>query len=157
MRARPHDLEEADQVADIFVEAEAAVLGRNVARIVPVGDVDVMFGEHGAHGGAQQRGEMAGQRRDQQHARLRLVDVLLEMQQRAERRHVGRFLGHRHLAVAHHDAVDAVRRPLMGEPGARDQLIGGGEIAERRRPRRAVEPLAHAPRRHSGQARAPAP
>ena len=117
-------------MADIVVEAEAAVRGRHVARIVPVGDVDVVLGQHGAHGGAQQRREMAGQRRDQQHARLRLLDVLLEMQQRAERRDVGGLLGHRDLAVADRDAVDAVRRARVGQAGARDQLIGRGQVAQ---------------------------
>jgi hypothetical protein len=147
----PDGLQEADHVAGIFVEAEAAVRDRNIARIVPIGNVDVMFGQHGAHGGAQQGGEMAGQRRHQQHARLRLLDVLFEMQQGRERCHVGGFFGDRHLAVADHDAVDAVRRAGVGEPRARDQLIGGGEIAERRRPRRAVEPFAHGFRRHAGK------
>ena len=151
MRARPHRLEKAHDVADIFVEAEAPFRDRYVARIVPVGDVDVVLGQHGAHGGAQQCGEMSGQRRDQQHARLRLVDVLLEMQQRGERRPVGRLFADRHLAVAHHDAVDAVRRPRMGQRGARDQLVSRGEIAERRRPQRTVEPGADRTRSHVGQ------
>ena len=157
MRARPDLFHEADQWPIYSSKPKRPSLGRNVARIVPIGDVDVVFGQHGAHGGAQQRGEMAGQRRDQQHARLRLVDVLLEMQQRAERRHIGGLLGHRHLAVADHDAVDAVRRTGMGQAGARDQLIGSGEIAERRRPRRAVEPFAQWSSPPSRQARAPAP
>ena len=73
---------------------------------------------------------MARQRRHQQDPRLRLVDVLLEMQQRAERRYLGEFLAHLHVAVADLDLVDAERRPLMGEAGARDQLVGGGQIAQ---------------------------
>src|SRR2546430_3559633 len=48
-----------------IVEAEAAMQERHVARIVPVGDVDVVLGQHRADGGAQQRGEMPGQRRHQ--------------------------------------------------------------------------------------------
>ena len=43
---------------------------------------------------------MARQRRDQQNPRL-LFDVLLEMQQRAERRDVSDLLADLHLAVAH--------------------------------------------------------
>ncbi len=151
MGARPDLLDEADQMADIAVEAEAAGGERHVARVVPVGDVDIVFGQHGAHGRAQQRGEMARQRRDQQDARLRLVDVLLEMQQRAERRHVGRFLPYRHLAIAHRDAGNAVGRAHMGQARTRDQLIGRGEVAEYRRPSRAVEPLAHRLDRNAGQ------
>ena len=58
------------------------------------------------------------------------VDVLLEVQQRAERRDMRGLLVHRDLAVADRDAVDAVRRARVGEPGARDQLIGGGQVAQ---------------------------
>ena len=54
----------------IFVEAESAVIERNVARIVPVGDVDVVILQQGLHGAAQQRREMPGHRRHQQQPRL---------------------------------------------------------------------------------------
>ena len=47
---------------------------RHVARVVPVGDVDVVVGQHRAHGVAQQRREVARHRRDDQHARLRRVE-----------------------------------------------------------------------------------
>ena len=114
---------------DVFVEAEPAGGQRHVARVVPIGDVDVVLGQHGAHGAAQQRREMAGQRRHQQHARLRGRDVLLEVQQRAERRHLRRLLAHLDLAVADGDAVDAERRARVGQAGARDQLVGRGEVA----------------------------
>ena len=46
--------------------------------------------------------------------------------------HMRRLLAHLDLAIADRDAVDAERRPRMGEAGARDQLIDGGEIAHRR-------------------------
>ena len=131
VRALAHHLEEADQVLDVFVETEHAGTARHVAHVVPVGDVDVVLGQHGAHGGAQQRGEMAGQRRHHQHARLRHLDVLLEMQQRAERRDVRALLAHLDLAVADHDPVDPERRPRVREAGARDQLVGRGEVADR--------------------------
>ena len=72
MGARPDRLEEADEVLDVLVEAEAAVLERHIARVVPVGDVDVVVGQHRAHGAAQQRREMARQRRHQEHAWLRV-------------------------------------------------------------------------------------
>ena len=44
----------------------------------------------------------------------------------------GRLLVHLDFAIADHDAVDGERRPRMGEPGARDQLIDRGEIAQGR-------------------------
>ena len=47
MRPRPEHLEKADHVIDELVEAEAALAQRHVARIVPVGDVDVVVRQHG--------------------------------------------------------------------------------------------------------------
>ena len=136
---------------DVVVETERAVAERHVAHVVPVGDVDVVLGEHGAHGGAQQRREMAGQRRDQQHARLRHVDVLLEMQERTERRDMGRNLAHLDLAVADHDAVDAERGPRVREAGAGDQFVGRGEIANHAVPRAADRRPADRLRSETGQ------
>jgi len=120
-------------VLDVVVEAEAAVAEIDVARVVPVGDVDVVLGQHGAHCVTQQGREVARERRHQQHARPRRLDVLLEMQQRAERRDSLAHLAHRYLAVADRHPVDAERRAYVGEPRARDQLVGGGEIAQRAR------------------------
>ncbi len=114
MGALADRLDELDQVVDIFVEAEPAGGARDVAHVVPVGDVDVVLGQHGAHGAAQQRGEMARQRRHQQNARLLGLDVLLEMQQRAEWRDMRGLLAHLHLAVADDDLVDAEGRPRSG-------------------------------------------
>ena len=132
MRARPDRFQEFDDVVDIFVEAEPAGGERHVAGIVPVGDVDVVLGQHGLHRRPQQRGEMARQRRHQQHARLLGGDVFLEMQQRAERRGQRRLLAHLDIAIADGDRVDAEGRARMRQARARDQLIDGGEIAQRR-------------------------
>ncbi len=71
---------------DIFIEAEAAVPDRHVARIGPVGDVDVVIGQQHAHRVAQQRREMAAERCHQQHLGLDGCTFLDEAQQRAERR-----------------------------------------------------------------------
>ncbi|MHC2576130.1 hypothetical protein ACVI1J_002156 [Bradyrhizobium diazoefficiens] len=122
MRARAELAEEVDEMISVVVEPEAALAARNVARIVPVGDVDVVVLEQRLHGAAQQRREMAGHRRHQQHARLLGHALLLEVQQRAERGCVGDLLGDGDLTVAYHDAVDAVGRAMVGEGGARDQL-----------------------------------
>ena len=86
VRARPDRLEEADDVLDIFVEAEGAVLDADVAAIVPIRDEDVVVGKQRPDGAAQQRREMAGQRRDEEHARFEPLNVLAEAQQRAKRR-----------------------------------------------------------------------
>ena len=152
MRAGPDVLQERDQVLDIFVEAEAAILRRNVARIVPIRNVHIMLRQHGAHGVAQQRREMPGQGSDQQHARLRGLDILLEMQERAERRDQRRLLAHGDLAVADHHAVDAVRRPLMRQPRPRDQLVScaqAGQMRDMRLAGGAVEHPPDPPRRHA--------
>ena len=114
----------------IFVETEFALIEWNVAGVVPVGDVDVVILQQGLHGAAQQRCEMAGHRRHQQQARLLRRILLLEMQQRAERRRVGDLLGHLQFPVADQHLVDAVRRAGIGQRGARDQLQRGGEPSE---------------------------
>ncbi len=132
MGARPDGLEKFHDVLDVFVEAEPALRARDVARIVPVGDEDVVIGEQRLHGGAQQRREMSRQRRHQEHAGLRGIDVLLEMQERSERSDARRLLMHRDFLVSHHHAVDAEGRPVVAQTCARDQLIGGGEIAGER-------------------------
>jgi len=59
VRARPNRLQETDQVRDIIVEAEPAVYERDIAHVVPIGNIDVVLGQHGAHGAAQERREMA--------------------------------------------------------------------------------------------------
>ena len=54
--------EEAEHVAhgvDVVVEVEAAGLDRHVARVLPVGDVDLVVGQEGLDRAAQQRGEVS--------------------------------------------------------------------------------------------------
>jgi len=79
-----------------------------------------MLRQHGAHSGPQQRREMPGQRRDDHHAGLHLIDLFLEVQKRAERRDVGRFFGDGDFLIADGDAVDAVARPGMRQSRAGD-------------------------------------
>ena len=115
---------------DIFIDAEAARDQRNVAGIVPVGDVNVVIGQHGAHRRPQQRGEVAGQRRYQQHARLCRRHIFFEVKQRAERRLVRGFLAHFDLAVADVNRADAKGRPGVGQSHPRHQLVSRGQIAD---------------------------
>jgi len=68
-------------------------------------------------------------RRHHEHPRLRRCGVLLEMEERTERRRCGRLLADFHRAVADSDRADAEGRAGVGEAGARDQLIRGGQIA----------------------------
>jgi hypothetical protein len=102
-RARTEKLEILDQVLDIFVDAEAAGGNRHVARIVPVGDEHVMLRQQRAHGRAQERREMAGERRHHENPRLRRRDVLLEVQKRPERSAHCRLFPYLDFAVADGD------------------------------------------------------
>ena len=129
MRARTHDLEIFDQVFDIFVDAETAGGNRHVARIMPIGNEHVVLGQQSAHRCAQQRREMAGERRHHEHARLGHCDVLLEMQERAEGRARGRLFPHFDFAVTDIDVGDAERRPGVREARARNQFVSGAQIA----------------------------
>ena len=86
VRAGTDGLEKRDDVGDIVVEAEGAVGQRRVAGVAPVGDVDVVVRQQGLDRAAQQGGEVAGQRRDQQDARLLGIALLAEAHQVAERR-----------------------------------------------------------------------
>ena len=83
----------SSHVVDVVVQVEFAFLQRHEAGVLPVGDVDLVVLEHGAHRVAQQRGVVAGQRRNDQHGRLALeprqrggiVGEALEAAQLAER------------------------------------------------------------------------
>src|SRR5262245_36625485 len=66
---------------------------------------------------------MTRQRSDQQHARLRRIDVLAKAQERAERRGQRGLLVHRDLAVADRNAVDPERRARMRQPRPRNELV----------------------------------
>jgi len=57
MSAGADRAQKVDEVLDEVVEAEGALRERHVARIMPIGDVDIMIGQHGVDGGAQQRRE----------------------------------------------------------------------------------------------------
>ena len=52
-------IHEGDEMLGIFVETEPALVERNVARIFPVGDVDVVILQQRLHRAAQQRREMS--------------------------------------------------------------------------------------------------
>jgi hypothetical protein len=122
MSARPHGLQELDQLQHIFVQAEASRGERHVARVVPVGDVDVMVGEHRAHRGAQQRGEMSRQRRHDEHAGPGVAGGLAKAQQRPEGPGEHDLLGH---------ALDAERGPRVAQAGERNQLVHREELGSR--------------------------
>jgi len=121
-------------VIDIFVQAEPAVIDRHVAGIVPVGQIDVVIGQQGLHGAAQQRREMAGHRRHQQHPRLAAGPRLAEMQQGRERRRRGRFFFDRDMASVDAHRGDVESGPAVTESAPGHDLPGGPGRAEPRDP-----------------------
>jgi hypothetical protein len=86
-----------------------------------------MVAQHAAHRATQQRGEMAGHRRDDQHRWLVRLEILPEMQQIAKRRLVHDLFGDIHFTCPHLDVLDAEIGALMGETGARKNLAGGSD------------------------------
>ena len=113
MGARAQMFEKSDDVVDKIVEIEIAGRERHVARIVPIGQVNIVLGQHGRHRPAQERGEMPRHRRDQQHLRLLLRGILGEMQQGRERPNPDLFFAHGDSAVADLCCVDAELGPVM--------------------------------------------
>ena len=109
-------------VAHVVIERESAGLGGHHARIGPVGDVDLVVVQQFAHGLAQQRRVVPGQRCYHQHGGLRLhpgergqvIGETLESQQPAKRLVDGHLLLHRHIVVVHAHAVDVELGLLVG-------------------------------------------
>ncbi|MNX34476.1 hypothetical protein D3C86_647210 [compost metagenome] len=122
-------------IADVVVQMERTGRQRHHAGVDPVGDIDVMGGQQRAHGVAQQRGVVAGQRGDQQNLRVVVAsdaDVALEVHQTAER------LVQRH---GFHDAgglaVDLGGGQVPGGllvllADTRHQLVSGSHLARNR-------------------------
>ncbi len=134
VRAGAHGAQEGDDLQGVVVQPEAAAAQRHVARVVPVGDVHVVVAQQRAHGVAQQGGEVARQRRGQQHPRLRRAargHQPPEVQQRAERRHQRGLLHHRHRLAVHAHVGDAVVGPAVRDSQARHHLQRGRRVRQR--------------------------
>ena len=130
VRARTDMPEKRDQVIDILVGAEAAFGQRHVAAAFPVGDIDVVIGQQGLGGAPQQGGEMPRHRGRQQHSRLARSALLAKMYQVAERHFQGDLLGDGQAFALHRHLFDAVRRPVMDQVGAGDDLRPGRNAAK---------------------------
>ena len=90
VRPCAHDPKECDHVVHKGAKIEAAFGLRHVAKIMPVGDKDVMVGQHRFDRGAQKCREMARHGGDQQHPWLWRFDFLPEVKQRCKRREVSK-------------------------------------------------------------------
>ena len=130
--ARTDHVEELDEIVEVVIDAERARFQRHVARVRPVGKIDVVIDEHRADGAGEQRREVPRQRRHDQDARLWRVDILGEVEELAEGQVERDLLRHGDIAIADADAVDVERRPRVGELKARDHREGGHEVAAER-------------------------
>ncbi len=130
MRTRSELIEKINEMVGVVGEGEIAFAERNVARIVPVGDVDVVILKKRLHGVSQQRREMSRHRRHQQHARLRGSCWFLEMQQRPESCCVRDLFHDLAFTVSDPDFCNAVGRARITDRAARDQLKRGAQAAQ---------------------------
>ena len=78
------EADEVDEVASIVLEREAAVLELDVARVDPVGDVDLMVAQESADRATQKGREVAGHRRDQKNLGIVRAACLAKMEELAE-------------------------------------------------------------------------
>ena len=66
MHVSSEKLKKLNDIVDVVVEVERAVGARHEAGVLPFGDIDVVMGKEVAHRAAEKRGEMPGQRRNDQ-------------------------------------------------------------------------------------------
>ena len=122
MDPRPQEADKADHHIDEVIEIEPAVDQGHVARVGPVGKVDVVIGQQGFDGAAQQGREMAGKRCDNEERRLVAGCVLAEVQEVAEWMRGDDLLADRDLPTVDRDLADAEIRPLVRHASVRQQL-----------------------------------
>ena len=115
---------------DVLVQAKLPVRQAHVACVVPVGDVDIVFGQQRLHRATEQGREVARQRRYQENPRLRDLEVLPEAQQCPEWGDVGSLFAHPHVPVTDFDATDVERWPGVAQSGARHQFVGSSQTPD---------------------------
>jgi hypothetical protein len=127
------ELTEFNEIVDVVVEVEPPFRQRHVAGVDPVGDVDVMFRQHRLDRAAEQGGEMAGHRRDDQNlgiaAPFRRIGVAAEMQQVAKGFLQHHLLDDGDVATLHLDRLDPELRLAVAAGGVDEHLAGGGHRA----------------------------
>jgi hypothetical protein len=132
---RANVADECFDVGHVVVEIELAQFHRHHARVDPVGDVDLVVVQQGAHGVAQQRGVVAGQRRHHQHDRVvlhlfdggRIVAETLEAFELAERLVQRHAFDHGDFVIVRHGAGDAEFGFLVFLAQPVHQLVAGGD------------------------------
>jgi hypothetical protein len=128
---------------DVVVEIETAGRHRDMARVLPVGDVDLVIGQKGFHSATEQRGEVAGHGRYKQQAGLPRckgrVDIAPEMHKPAERRSPDGFLDDRNAVAGNPGRLNAERRFRVAARCAFKQLASGRSAASEGRMREGIE------------------
>ena len=119
---RPQQANKTHHDIDEVVEIEPAIKERDIARIHPIGEVDVVVAQHGLDGAAQQGREVARQRGDDQHCRLVAAFFLAEVQQVAKRMRGHDLLGDADLCIIERDAADPEIGPVVRQAGVGQQL-----------------------------------
>ena len=119
---------------DIVFEVKRAGAGRHIARILPVGDVDVVVGQEGFDGAAQQRRVMSRHGGDQQ--QLRVIECLAgrgrrarKVDQLAEWTLPGDLFGDRQALAVHQCRGDVENRLVVAARRAFKHFAGGGRTA----------------------------
>ena len=146
--------DEVDDVIDEVVEVEAAHGQRHVARVDPVGDVEIVLRQHRLDGAAQQRRVVARHRRDQQH--LRVVALAPAMARRARSAASSQngvaattLFAHRHVEAVDARRLDPELRLAVAPRHVLEHFAGRREMpAEGRHAQRVERPIqgrAHAP------------
>src|SRR5882762_2540932 len=85
MHLRPEQADEADYQIDEIVETEAPEKERDIPRVGPIGDENIVVRQQGLDGAAQQGREVARERGNDQDDRLVARPILMEMEQVAKR------------------------------------------------------------------------
>ena len=135
---------------DVVVEIEPACRQRHVARVLPIGDVDVVVGQKRLDRAAQQRCKVAGHGRHEQQARMGSrtprIDAALEVHQPARGMLPDNLLGDSHRHAVDNRVGDAECRLGIAAGGALENFAGRDRIAAegRMRPRvQRIEEQAH--------------
>ena len=130
------EADEVDQVAGIVLEREFAVLELDVARVDPVGDVDLVVAQQRADRAAQQRREMARHRRDQEDLGIVLAACFRGSGAIGRTASISTPRSSTGIAAPFDlDAVDSIVGPGVGEAGERHQLVVGAHPPPWRRRR----------------------
>jgi hypothetical protein len=141
VRARAHGVEAGHQGRHHVVQAEGAGGNGDLARVDPIGDVDVVPGQQQLERAPEPGGEVAGQGRDHQHARARVGHVLGEAPERAEGRGEHDLLPHLDRTVADARAGEAEWRLLVRGAGTLPEAERGRGLRQRQGLRAASVPV----------------